>query len=249
MWSARFSKVPLQFKNQHPDCNQPLADPSLIACPHCDLLQRISPVPPGASVRCPRCARELGRSRADSLNRSLALTLAALALYLIANGLPMLGLHAAGREAFTTVAGGAHQLWLDGQPVVALLVLFAAVIAPGLQIGFLLLVLLGCRRERPPFWVGSCLRPLHFTRTWSMIEVMLLGVLVALTKIADYATVLPGVALFALFGLVLLLAAVQSCLDPREVWERIEWAEENVRLHSRLHSRAQRAQREREALP
>ena len=82
-----------------------------------------------------------------------------------------------------------------------------------------------------------------------MIEVMLLGVLVALTKIADYATVLPGVALFALFGLVLLLAAVQSCLDPREVWERIEWAEENVRLHSRLHSRAQRAQREREALP
>ena len=71
----------------------------------------------------------------------------------------------------------------------------------------------------------------------------------ALTKIADYATVLPGVALFALFGLVLLLAAVQSCLDPREVWERIEWAEENVRLHSRLHSRAPRAQREREALP
>ena len=79
-----------------------------------------------------------------------------------------------------------------------------------------------------------------------MIEVMLLGVLVALTKIADYATVLPGLALFALFGLVLLLAAVQSCFDPREVWERIEWAEENVRLHSRLHSPAQRA---REALP
>ncbi len=44
-----------------------------------------------------------------------------------------------------------------------------------------------------------------------MIEVMLLGVLVALTKIADYATVILGTALFALFGLVILLAAIQSC--------------------------------------
>ncbi len=69
------------------------------------------------------------------------------------------------------------------------------------------------------------LRHLDFTRTWSMIEVMLLGVLVALTKIADYATVIPGVALFALFALVVLLAAMQSCFDPREVWQRVNWAE------------------------
>ncbi len=61
-----------------------------------------------------------------------------------------------------------------------------------------------------------------------MIEVMLLGVLVALTKIADYATVILGTAFFALFGLVILLAAVQSCFDPREVWERVEWAEKNM---------------------
>ena len=130
--------------------------------------------------------------------------------------------------------------------------LFSAVIAPALQIGLMLLIVLGARREHVPRWVGMLLRHQPTTRIWSMIEVMLLGVLVALTKIADYATVLPGLALFALFGLVLLLAAVQSCFDPREVWERIEWAEENVRLHSRLHSpaqRARRARRAREALP
>jgi paraquat-inducible protein A len=62
-----------------------------------------------------------------------------------------------------------------------------------------------------------------------MIEVMLLGVLVALTKIADYATVILGTALFALFALVVLLAAIQSCFDPREVWERVGWAEAAVR--------------------
>jgi paraquat-inducible protein A len=141
----------------------------------------------------------------------------------------MLGLTVVGRAASTTVVGGAQQLWNNGQELVAGLVLFAAVIAPALQIGFLLLIVIGCRRKRPPFWIGMLLRNLHFTRTWSMIEVMLIGVLVALTKIAELATVVLGVALFALFALVFLLAAIQSSFDPREVWSRIEWAEEESR--------------------
>jgi paraquat-inducible protein A len=210
-------------------CNRPLVDASLVACPDCDLLQRIPEVPSGASVRCPRCDKELWRHRADSFNRTFALTLAALVLYIIANTVPMLGLTAVGREAFTTVVGGAQQLWNSHQQIVAVLVLFAAVISPALQIGFLLLIIIGSRRERPPAWVGMFLRHLEFTRTWSMIEVMLLGVLVALTKIADYATVILGTALFALFALVVLLAAIQSCFDPREVWERVEWAEADAR--------------------
>ena len=227
MKSAREPIVPIQ--NQHPDCNRPLADPAVVACLDCDLLQRIPEVPAGASVRCPRCDRELWRHKPDSYNRTFALTLGALVLYLIANCVPMLGLNAVGREAFTTVVGGAQQLWLDGQQVVAVLVLFAAVVSPALQIIFLLLIVIGCRKEHPPFWVGLFLRHLKFTRTWSMIEVMLLGVLVALTKIADYAHVILGTALFALFALVFLLAAIQSSFDPREVWERIEWAEEKSR--------------------
>jgi paraquat-inducible protein A len=215
----------LPAQHHHGGCNRPLADAALVACPDCDLIQRIPEVPPGASVRCPRCDRELWRHKPDSFNRSFALTVAALVLFIIANTVPMLGLTAVGREAFTTVVGGAEQLWNNGQQLVAALVLFAAVISPALQIIFLLLILIGCRREHPPFWAGLLLRHLEFTRTWSMIEVMLLGVLVALTKIADYATVILGTALFALFALVILLAAIQSCFDPREVWERVEWAE------------------------
>ncbi len=220
----------MQIQNQHPDCNRPLADDTVVACLDCDLLQRIPEVPAGASVRCPRCDKELWRHKPDSLNRTFALTLAALVLYIIANAVPMLGLHAVGREAFTTVIGGAEQLWHDGDQLVAVLVLFAAVIAPALQIGFLLSIVIGCQRERPPFWVGLLLQHVHFTRTWSMIEVMLLGVLVSLTKIAEYATIILGEAFFALFGLVFLLAMIQSSFDPREVWSRIEWAEEEARL-------------------
>jgi len=90
--------------------NQPLRDVSLIACPDCDLLQRLPELAPGASARCPRCDRELWRRREDSLNRTLALTLAAAVLYVIANAVPMLGLSAVGHQASTTVLGGVQQL-------------------------------------------------------------------------------------------------------------------------------------------
>src|SRR5262247_3010073 len=202
----------------HASYNQALADPSLIACLHCDLLQRLPDLSPGASARCPRCDRELWRRREDSLNRTLALTLAAAVLYVIANAVPMLGLSVVGRAASTTVLGGVQQLWGNGQQIVAVLVLFAAVVAPALQIGFLLLIVLGVQHEPSPRWVGELLRHHPTTRIWSMIEVMLIGVLVALIKIADYATVIPGLALFVLGALVFVLAAIQSTFDPREVW-------------------------------
>ncbi len=209
--------------------NQPVSDTSLIGCPQCDLLQRLPALAPGASARCPRCDHELWRHREDSLNRTLALTLAAAALYLLANSVPMLGLTVVGRQAFTTVFGGAVQLWHDGQQIVAGLVLFSAVIAPALQIGLMLAIVLGAHRQRPPAWVGKLLRYHPTTRTWSMIEVMLIGVMVALIKIAELATVIPGIALFALGALVFVLAAMQAAFDPREVWDRIEWAEAGAR--------------------
>jgi paraquat-inducible protein A len=210
--------------DHNPSYNREMDDRRMIGCPDCDLLQRLPELPPGASARCPRCNRELWRRRQDSLNRTLALSLAAALLYAIANTTPMLGLTAVGHAASTTVLGGAQQLWHDGQEIVAVLVLFAAVIAPALQIVFMLLIVGGALRDRPPAWVGSLLRHQRVARTWSMIEVMLLGVLVALIKIAELATVIPGAALFALAGLVFVFAGMQASFDPREVWDRIEWA-------------------------
>jgi len=212
--------------------NRPVEDLSLVACPHCDLLQRLAELAPGGSARCARCEEELWCRREDSLNRTLALTVAAALLYIAANSVPMLGLTIVGRETSTTVIGGAEHLWADGRELVAGLVLLTAVVAPALQIGFMLGIVLGARREPSPRWVGTLLRHHRTTRTWSMIEVMMLGVLVALIKIADYATVIPGVALFMLGALVFLLAAIQVSFDPREVWNRIEWAEAGARPYA-----------------
>ena len=203
---------------------RPVFDPALVACPDCDLLQRLPEVPAGSTACCARCQARLWRHKTDSLNRTLALAVAAALLLVIANSVPMLGLSVAGRVASTTVLGGVLAMWDDGRQTVAVLVLFTAVIAPALEIACLLAVSLAVRRPPAPRWAGTLLRGYEVLREWSMIEIMLLGVLVALIKIAELATVIPGLAMFVLGTLVFLLAAMAATFDPRDAWARVAWA-------------------------
>ena len=66
-------------------------------------------------------------------------------------------------------------------------------------------------------------------RPWSMNEVMMLGILVSLTKIAALAQVIPGIGMYAVGVLVVLLAAIAVSFDPRAIWERVEWVEKDPR--------------------
>ncbi|HYS93844.1 MAG TPA: paraquat-inducible protein A, partial [Candidatus Acidoferrales bacterium] len=89
----------------------------------------------------------------------------------------------------------------------------------------MLTVLLAVRRPPAPQWVGEMLRWGNAMSPWSMNEVMILGILVALIKIAELATVEPGIALYAMGALVVLFAAMMITIDPREIWKRVEWAD------------------------
>jgi len=196
-----------------------------IACPDCDLLQRIPELPPRGKACCPRCGRTVAMRPADPIDRPLALTITALILLIVANVFALMGLSAAGRHASTTILGGAYQMWVAGQEVTAVIVAFCAVIAPAGYILFLLTVLAAARRPPAPQWVGEMLRWTDFMRPWSMHEVMLLGILVALTKIAELASVEPGVGMYAVGALVMLFPAIMVSFDRGEVWKRAEWAD------------------------
>jgi len=196
-----------------------------IACPDCDLLQRIPQVRPGTKVRCAQCGETLFTQRADPLNRLFALTVAAAVAFIIANTMPLMGLSAVGRESSTTIIGGAQEMWLQGSEITAVIVAFCAVIAPGGHVLFLLIVLLAARRPPAPRWVGEMLRSAHLMQPWSMTEVMMLGILVALFKIAQLATVLPGIGMYAAGAFVFLMSAILVTYDPGEIWKRVEWAE------------------------
>jgi paraquat-inducible protein A len=89
----------------------------------------------------------------------------------------------------------------------------------------MLTVLLAVRHPPAPQWVGTLLRFAAFMQPWSMNEVMLLGILVALIKIATLADVSPGVGIFSVGVLILLLAAIAATFDRHEVWTRVQWAD------------------------
>lgn len=196
-----------------------------IACPDCDLLQRIPPLPVGGKARCARCSKTLAMRRSDSLDRTLALTIGAAIALVVANTMPLMGLSAVGRESSTTIIGGAQEMWLQGSEITAVIVAFCAVIAPAGHVLFLLAVLLAIRRPPAPRWVGELLRLAHFMQPWSMTEVMMLGILVALFKIAQLATVIPGIGMYAAGLFVALMAAILVSFDPHEVWRRVMWAD------------------------
>lgn len=196
-----------------------------IACPDCDLLQRIPPLPLGGKARCARCSKTLVTRRPDPIGRTLALTVAAAIALIVANTMPLMGLSAVGRESSTTIIGGAHEMWLQGSQITAVIVAFCAVIAPAAHVLFLLVVLLAVRYPPAPRWVGELLRLAHFMQPWSMTEVMMLGILVALFKIAQLATVIPGIGMYAAGLFVALMAAILVSFDPHEVWKRVAWAD------------------------
>jgi paraquat-inducible protein A len=195
-----------------------------VACPDCDLLHRLPQLPPGGKARCVRCGSTLASRPTDPVDRPLALTVAAAIVFVVANTAPLMGLSVIGRYADTTIAGGVYQMWQQGERITAVVVGFCAVIAPGGYILFMLTVLLAARRPRVPVWIGEMLRWASSMQPWSMSEVMILGILVALIKIAELATVEPGIGMYAMGGLVLLLAAIAMTFEVSEVWKRVEWA-------------------------
>jgi paraquat-inducible protein A len=196
----------------------------MTACPGCDLLQRVPALPSGGRARCLRCGDTLAIEPGEgSLQRALALATAAAIVFIIGNTTSLMGLSAVGRQTSTTILGGAYELWLQGYQVTAAAVAFACVLAPAAYLCLLLAVLWMSTRSPVPKWAGGLIRHASFMLSWSMPEVMLLGILVAVIKIAALATVIPGVGLYAMGVLVVLLAAIKLTFDPRQVWQRLEW--------------------------
>jgi paraquat-inducible protein A len=197
--------------------------PPSVACSDCDLLQRIPPLPSGGKAACLRCGRVLFTRPAGQRDLPLALTVATGITLIIANALPLMELHVVGRFASTTIIGGAYEMWLQGQRIVAVLVAFCAFLAPIGYVLFMLTLLLAARRSPIPSWAGEMLRWISHLQVWSMLEVVMLGILVALIKIAELATVDPGIGMYAFGAAILLIPAIMVHFDRHDLWQRVQW--------------------------
>lgn len=197
---------------------------TLIACHECDLLHRVQPLPEKSKARCRRCGSLLYVHFPKTIDRSLALAITGMVLLVIANIYPFLSLESQGTILETTLITGTIILSQQSMAGVAILVLLTSMLIPCLLLGALVYVLwpMKIQRRLPAnrwiFRLALTLRP------WSMTEVFLLGILVSVVKLAKMATIIPGTALFSFLALVFVLAAVNTFLVPRTVWEKMdEW--------------------------
>lgn len=193
-----------------------------VGCHECDAVLPEPEVPDGGSAICGRCGATLFRRTRQTVEITIALTVAAAILFIVANSFPFLSFEMQGQVTRTTLSSGSQALWEQGRRGVAMLVFFTTVIAPMLQISLMLYVI-------GPLWLGwrapgsiRAFRAVEFFRPWGMMEVFLIGIFVAGVKLADMADIVPGLALWAFILLIPILAGASAFLDPEIVWRRID---------------------------
>ena len=196
---------------------------TLIACHECDLLHRVRSIQGGGVARCVRCGATLYRHIPNSLDRTLALAIAGLILFTVANTFPFLAFDIQGQETHTTLITGVVDLWKQGMGALAVVVLLTAIAFPGAQLLSLLYVLVPLKLNRMPPHLPLVFRFVHSLQPWGMMEVFLLGILVSVVKLAGMGKIIPGLALWSFALLIVILAAAAANLDPRAVWERVEY--------------------------
>jgi paraquat-inducible protein A len=163
----------------------------------------------------------LYRHKPNSLDRTLALTIAGLILFLVANAFPFLAFKMQGLVTETRLLTGIEGLYDQGMWGLAALVLFTTILAPAVQLSLMLYVLVPLKLNRVPWKLASAFRLLRELNPWGMMEVFMLGILVAVVKLAGMASIVPGLALWAFAVLIFVLAAAAAALDPHMVWERV----------------------------
>lgn len=193
----------------------------LIACHECDLLQREIPLPAGGIATCPRCGATLYRNNPGGLDRTLALLLAAAILFVLANAFPIVSIETRGTHNATTLFGAVMTLWNEDMPSVAGLVFFTTLLAPAFELFTLIFVLAAVRLGFNAGPLPAVLRVVLGTRPWSMVEVFMLGVLVAVVKLSHLAHIEPGVALWSYGALILVFAAAMAGFDTHSLWNRL----------------------------
>lgn len=178
-------------------------------------------LPRKAAACCLRCGSVLRQDRTDPAGRALALSIAAVFLFSQAVSLPFMSIEL-GAVRTTTMIGGPEALQQDGMWELGLVVLATTMLAPIAKLGSLIYVLVGVKFGFTSRHLTMVFRWVEMLTPWSMVEVFLLGVFVAYTKLGDLAPVSVGAAVYALGGLMLLMAAADSVLDHEAIWEQLE---------------------------
>lgn len=196
------------------------ADQGLAGCHTCG---KVSPVEVG---HCPRCGSHLHLRKPDSIQRTVSLMTAAAVLYIPANMLPMMTVVELGDVTEHTIIGGMLSFWRSGAYPIAIVIFTASIVIPLLKIVALTwLCLAATGKVSPsPKMLGKIYWFTELLGRWSMVDIFVVGILVALVQLGNYMTITVGPGAVAFGGVVVLTMFAAMTFEPRLLWDRLEMA-------------------------
>jgi paraquat-inducible protein A len=196
-------------------------DLSLIACRSCHLLSRPPGLQESVQILCPRCGAPLHSRKPNSIARTWALILAAYVLYVPANLFPITKVTSLGMTQLDTIMSGVIYFIHSGMWPLALVIFIASVLVPLLKLLILTFLLISVQR-------GSTWRRVDRTRLyriteavgrWSMLDVYVVTILVALVALGSFATIEAGIGAVFFASVVVTTMFAAISFDPRLIWD------------------------------
>lgn len=187
---------------------------------YCDMVHERVELPARGVARCVNCDRPLYHSNTD-LGAMLAVTITATVAFLIANTFPLITLTSGGLQTEATLWRAITASYVQDLPAVAVALAVTLIFAPLVELGLLLWVLVPLCMHTRPLGFRRIMRLMHILRPWRMVEVFLLGIVVAVVKLSGLAESVPGWGLFGVAVMTLALASLAS-FDRGEMWRRAD---------------------------
>ncbi len=193
-----------------------------IACHECDLIHQRQLLEEGETAYCQRCGAILYSEKVDMINRSLALNLAALFLYLIAISLPFLGIEAKGIVVEINLMQSVTALYQENMKIMSVVVCIVLLIVPAVRILGMLCVLIPLKINKVPPHSKWTYLFVEWVAPWNMVEVFLIGILVTFVKLGGLAKILLGISFWAFVALVVVIIASNISVDRHRFWDRLD---------------------------
>jgi len=195
------------------------AELGLLSCHTCRLVSR--PARGLGEMGCPRCGAALHLRKPASVSRSWALLVAAVILYIPANLLPMMKTSSLFGSQSDTIMSGVVYFWTSGSWYLALIIFFASVMVPLLKMIALALLLVSVQRRSrwQPEQRARLYRLVEFVGRWSMLDIYVVAVIVALVQLKAIATIQPGAGAVAFGAVVVLTMFSAMAFDARLIWD------------------------------
>jgi paraquat-inducible protein A len=189
-----------------------------VTCHGCGLLCRQAT---GGRAHCPRCGAQLHSRRPNNVSRTWALLIAAYIMYIPANVLPIMKTSTLLGSQNDTIMSGVVFLWTSGSWPLALLVFFASVTVPLLKLVAMTVLVVSVQRRSTwqPMQRLRLYRFVEFVGRWSMMDIYVVTILVALVQLQTLAAIQPGPAAVAFGAVVVLTMSAAMTFDPRSIWD------------------------------